>query len=177
MATTALTGAPGGHKAPFPPLQPEHYASQLFWLAIAFAALYLLSSRLLLPRVGGIIDARAGKIEGDFSEAQRFKTEAELANAAYEKALADARARAEAVAATTRDKQAAESEARRKALEQQLDVKLGEAEKTIAATKATAMGNVRSIATDAAAAIVQRLTGMEPSADAVSNAIGDALKR
>lgn len=177
MATTAQTGAPGGHKAPFPPFQADTFASQLFWLVIVFAALYLLASRLVLPRVGGIIDARAGKIEGDLSEAQRFKTEAEAANTAYEKALADARARAEALAAATRDKQAADSEARRKALEQQLDVKLGDAEKTIAATKATAMGNVRSIATDAAAAIVQRLTGIEPSADAVSNAVGDALKR
>ena len=177
MATTAHTGAPGGHKAPFPPFQADTFASQLFWLVIVFAALYLLASRLVLPRVGGIIDARAGKIEGDLAEAQRFKTEAEAANAAYEKALADARARAEALAAATRDKQVADSEARRKTLEQQLDVKLGEAEKTIAATKATAMGNVRSIATDAAAAIVQRLTGTAPSADAVSNAVGDVLKR
>ncbi len=177
MATNAHTEAAGGHKAPFPPFQADTFASQLFWLVIVFAALYLLASRLVLPRVGGIIDARANKIEGDLSEAQRFKTEAEAANAAYEKALADARSRAEALAATTRDKQAADSDAKRKTLEQQLDVKLGEAEKTIAATKATAMGNVRSIATDAAAAIVKRLTGMEPSADAVSNAVGDALKR
>jgi F-type H+-transporting ATPase subunit b len=177
MATEAHTGAEGGHKAPFPPFQADTFASQLFWLVIVFVALYLLASRLVLPRVGGIIDARADKIEGDLSEAQRFKTEAEGANAAYEKALADARARAEALAATTRDKQAVDSDAKRKTLEQQLDVKLGEAEKTIAATKATAMGNVRSIATDAAAAIVKRLTGMEASADAVSNAVGDALKR
>ena len=82
-----------------------------------------------------------------------------------------------AAKAVHRDKQVADSEARRKTLEQQLDVKLGEAEKTIAATKATAMGNVRSIATDAAAAIDQRLTGTAPSADAVSNAVGDVLKR
>ncbi len=177
MATTAHTEAPGGHKAPFPPFQSETFASQLFWLVITFAALYLLASRLLLPRVGGIIDARANKIEGDLSEAQRFKAEADAANAAYEKALADARSRAQALANATRDKQAAETESKRKALERQLDAKLAEAEKTIAATKASAMGNVRSIATDAAAAIVQRLTGTEPSSDAVTAAVNDALKR
>jgi F-type H+-transporting ATPase subunit b len=177
MATTAQTGAPGGHKAPFPPFQAEGFASQLFWLAITFAALYLLASRVLLPRVGGIIDARAGKIEGDLAEAQRFKGEADAANAAYEKALADARGRAQALANATREKQAAEAESKRKSLEQQLDAKLTEAEKTIAATKTAAMGNVRSIATEAASAIVQRLTGTEPSAQALTAAVGDALKR
>jgi F-type H+-transporting ATPase subunit b len=177
MATTAHTEAPGGHKAPFPPFQSETFVSQLFWLAIAFAALYLLASRLVLPRVGGIIDARARQIEADLSEAQQFKEAADAANAAYEKALADARARAQALANTTRERQTAEAEKKRKALEQQLDAKLAEAEKTIAGTKAAAMANVRSIATDAASAIVKRLTGIEPSGQAVTAAVGEALKR
>ena len=177
MATTAHSEAPGGHKAPFPPFQSETFGSQLFWLAIAFAALYLLASRLVLPRVGGIIDARARQIEGDLSEAQQFKAKADDANAGYEKALTDARSRAQALANTTREEQAADAERKRKALEQQLDAKLGEAEKTIAATKTAAMGNVRNIATDAAAAIVKRLTGTEPSGQAVTSAVGEALKR
>jgi F-type H+-transporting ATPase subunit b len=177
MATTAHTEASGGHKAPFPPFQSETFVSQLFWLAITFVALYLLASRLLLPRVGGIIDARANRIDGDLAEAQRFKTEADAANAAYEKALADARSRAQALANTTREKQQAEADSKRKAHEQQLDAKLAEAEKTIAATKVAAMGNVRGIATDAAAAIVKRLTGTEPSGQAVTTAVSEALKR
>jgi F-type H+-transporting ATPase subunit b len=177
MATTAHTEEPGGHKAPFPPFQPETFGPQLFWLAIAFAALYLLASRLVLPRVGGIIDARAKQIEGDLSEAQQFKEAADAANAAYEKALTDARSRAQALANATREKQTAEADTKRKALEQQLDTKLGEAEKTITATKTAAMGNVRSIATEAASAIVKRLTGTEPSGQAVSAAVGEALKR
>ena len=177
MATTAHTEASGGHKAPFPPFQSETFASQLFWLAITFVALYLLASRLLLPRVGGIIDARANRIDGDLAEAQRFKTEADAANAANEKALADARSRAQALANTTREKQQAEADSKRKAHDQQLDAKLAEAEKTIAATKVAAMGNVRGIATDAAAAIVKRLTGTEPSGQAVTTAVSEALKR
>jgi len=177
MATTAHTEAPGGHKAPFPPFQSETFASQLFWLAIAFAALYLLSARLVLPRVGGIIDARAKQIDDDLSEAQQFKEAADAANTAYEKSLADARSRAQALANATREKQQAEADSKRKVLEQELDTKLAEAEKTIATTKTTAMGNVRSIATDAAAAIVKRLTGTEPSGQAVTAAVGEALKR
>jgi F-type H+-transporting ATPase subunit b len=177
MATTAHTETPGGHKAPFPPFQSETFASQLFWLAITFAALYLLASRLVLPRVGGIIDARANKIEGDLSEAQRFKGEADAANTAYEQALAEARGRAQSLANETREKQAAEAEVKRKALEAELDTKLAEAEKTIAATKTAAMANVQTIATDAATAIVKRLTGTEPPAQTVTAAVSDAIKR
>ena len=81
------------------------------------------------------------------------------------------------MANATRDKQAAETETKRKALEQQLDVKLGEAEKKIAATKSEAMGHVQSIAAEAASAIVKRLVGTEPSGPAVTAAVGEALKR
>ena len=177
MATNAHTEASGGHKAPFPPFQSETFANQLFWLVIAFVALYLLASRLVLPRVGGIIDARAKRIEDDVTEAQRFKAEADAANAAYEKALTDARSRAQALANATRDKQAAEADNKRKVLEQQLDTKLGEAEKKIASTRGEAMGHVQNIAAEAASAIVKRLTGIEPSGQTVTAAVNDALKR
>jgi F-type H+-transporting ATPase subunit b len=97
--------------------------------------------------------------------------------AAYEKALADARANAQAIANETRDKQAAAAEARRKTLEDELNAKLAHAEKTIAATKTAAMGNVRGIAEDATRAIVERLIGTAPGEKAVADAVADALKR
>jgi F-type H+-transporting ATPase subunit b len=178
MATTAHTEAPGGgHKGPFPPFQPETFASQLVWLAITFVILYVMAWKIALPRIGGILEARRERIEGDLAEAQRLKTESDAALAAYEKSLADARARAQALANSVREKQAAEAEVHRKALEQRLNAQLAEAEKTIAAAKAAAMTNVRGIAAEAAAAIVQRLAGISPPDEAVSAAVGDALKR
>jgi F-type H+-transporting ATPase subunit b len=178
MATTAHTEAPGGsHKAPFPPFQADTFASQLLWLGITFAILYLLASKVMLPRVGGIIEARRQRIEGDLAEAQRLKAESDAAIAAYEKSLADARARAQALANEMRERQAVEAEKNRKLLEEQLNAKLAEAEKTIAATKSAAMANVRGIAAEAAAAIVERLIGSAPSEQAVSAAVADILKR
>jgi F-type H+-transporting ATPase subunit b len=177
MATNAHTEQHSGPKGPFPPFQKDTFASQLVWLAITFVVLYLLISRIAVPRIGGIIDDRAKRIEGDFAEAQRLKNESEAALAAYEKALADARGRAQAIANETRDKLNAEAEARRKAIESELNAKLAEAEKTIAVTKAAAMTNVRGIALDTASAIVERLIGTAPPAPAVVAAVDDALKR
>jgi F-type H+-transporting ATPase subunit b len=176
--TTAHTEAPGGHgPGPFPPFQKETFASQLFWLALAFVALYLLMAKVGLPRVGAILQARRDRIEGDFAAAQRHKEESEAALAAYEKALADARARAQAIANETRDALMAEAERSRKLLEADLNGKLAEAEATIAATKAAAMDNVQGVAVEAAAAIVERMIGAAPAPQAVAAAVERALKR
>ena len=159
---TAHTAADGGHKAPFPPFQKDTFASQLVSLLIAFAALYLIVSRIALPRVGGLLDARQNAIEGDLAAAQRLKDESDAALKAYESELAAARGRAQAISAETREKLNAAAEAERKTLEERLAVKLADAEKSIAATREAAMRNVRGIAAEAAAAIVQRLTGLAP---------------
>jgi F-type H+-transporting ATPase subunit b len=173
---TAHTQADGGHKAPFPPFQKDTFASQLVSLLIAFVALYLIVSRIALPRVGGLLDARQNAIEGDLAEAQKLKDASDGALEAYESELAAARSRAQAIGAETREKLNAASEVERKTLEEKLAQKLAGAEKTIASTRDAAMSNVRGIAADAAAAIVQRLTGVVPDSTSVDSAVDASLK-
>jgi F-type H+-transporting ATPase subunit b len=173
---TAHTEADGGHKAPFPPFQKDTFASQLVSLLVAFVALYLIVSRIALPRVGSLLDARQNAIEGDLTEAQKLKDASDAALKAYESELAAARSRAQAIGAETREKLNAAAAAERTTLEQRLTLKLAEAEKTIAATREAAMSNVRSIAADAAAAIVQRLTGLAPDGKSVASAVDASLK-
>jgi F-type H+-transporting ATPase subunit b len=176
MAETAHTEVPGGAKGVFPPFQKETFPSQLFWLALTFIALYLVMSRIALPQIGAIFQARRERIGGDLAEAQKLRDESDAALAAYEKALAEARGRAQRIADETSQRLNAEAEERRKALESELNAKLAGAERAIAATKSSAMANVQAIAGDAAAAIVERLIGTAPSAAAVKTAVEDALK-
>ena len=176
-ATNSHTEQPSGHKGAFPPFNPATFASQLFWLVIAFVVLYVLMAKVALPRVGSIIENRQKRIADDLAGAASLKAESDAAIAAYEKALADARARAQAIANETRDTQAAAAEVTRKKLEGELNAKLAEAEKTIAATKSAAMSNVRGIAEDATRAIVERLIGTVPGDKAVADAVSDSLKR
>jgi F-type H+-transporting ATPase subunit b len=177
MATTAHTEAPGGHKGTFPPFDSHTFASQLVWLVITFVLLYVVLAKVALPRVGGIIAERQKRIDDDLAQANSFKTQSDSAIAAYEKALADARNRAQSIANDMREKQTAEAESVRKKIEDQFNVKLADAEKAIAATKQAAMANVRGIATDAAKAIVERLTGKAAADTAIDAAITDVLKR
>jgi F-type H+-transporting ATPase subunit b len=168
---------PSEHGGGFPPFNKDTFASQLLWITLAFVALYLLMSRVALPRIGSIIEDRKQRIAGDFAEAERLKAESDAASVAYEKSLADARGRAQALANETRVREAKAAESARKALDAKLNTQIGEAEKTIAARRSAAMVNVQGIATDAAAAIVERLTGSAPANREVEAAVADVLKR
>jgi F-type H+-transporting ATPase subunit b len=175
-AAPAATGqgtiaeAPEG-KLPFPPFDPAHFASQIFWFAITFIAFYFIIARVAIPRIGGILGARRSRIDGDLGEAERARQEAEAAGIAYEKALATARARAFDIAEEAGEKAKAAAAAERTATEASLAARLGEAEKRIAAIKTAALGEVDAIAGEAAAAVVGRLTGLSVTAAEAREAV------
>lgn len=167
---TAHTEQPAGHGA-FPPFQSEHYPSQLVWLTISFALLYVLMAKVALPRIGSILAERSRVIGDDLAAAERLKEQSNAAHAAYEKALADARARAQGLAGAMRERQAREAEELHKQLEAQLHERLVAAEQSIAQTRTAAMGNVHAIAADTASAIVERLIGKAPAEQDVAAAL------
>jgi F-type H+-transporting ATPase subunit b len=131
-------------------------------------------SRVALPQIAAGLEKRTSRLAHDLDEAQRMRERSEQAAEAYEKSLADARARAKAIAQETRGKLNAESDARRKALEAELNQRLEASEATLRAQTAQAMSNVRSIAVDTAAAIVERLIGRAPERAKVEAALDKA---
>jgi F-type H+-transporting ATPase subunit b len=165
---------PKGH---FPPFEKDTFATQFVWLALVFIALYLLMSRVALPRIGSILEARRQRIDGDLAEAARLKDASDAAIASYEKSLAEARGRAQTLANETRVKEAAAAEAARRALDAKLNDRIARAEKAIAQTKTAAMANVRGIAAETATMIVERLIGARPPGQQVADAVADVLKR
>ncbi len=155
-----------------PQLDFATWPPQLIWLAITFGILYLVVSKFALPKIGGTIESRQNRIASDLDEAQRLKDDSEKAIAAYETALAEAKARAHGIAQETRDTLKAEIEAERAALDAQLNSRLADAEARIAATKAEALKSVEQVASDAAGAIVSQLIGTKATAAAVKKAVG-----
>ena len=158
-----------------PQLNSAVFLPQLFWLAVIFGLLYFVMSRVALPEIAAVLEERRKRIAGDLDRAADLKAKADEAVAAYEQRLAEARMRAEALARETRDRLNAEAEERRKALEAQLNERLAAAEARIEALKSQAMSNVRTIAAEAAGAIVEQLTGDRPAPAAVETALGEAV--
>ncbi|MFZ2142447.1 MAG: F0F1 ATP synthase subunit B' [Xanthobacteraceae bacterium] len=167
----------GEHGRAFPPFDSHSFASQLLWLALTFIALYVVMSRVALPRIGSILEDRRRHIDNDLQDAQRLKGESDAAIAAHERALSEARARAQTLASETRTKASAAAEAKRKEVDAKLAVRIAEAEKGIAATRTAAMGNVRGIAAEAAGAIIERLIGSAPASQELAAAVDHVLKR
>src|SRR5260370_34028628 len=92
LATGTEATPPSEHGGGFPPFQKDTFGSQLLWLAIFFVSLYLIASKLGLPRVGSIIADRRNRISGALDESARMKDTAEAAIVGDEKCLCDAHA-------------------------------------------------------------------------------------
>jgi F-type H+-transporting ATPase subunit b len=172
--TNAHSEVPAQHG--FPPFESEHFPSQLVWLAISFVLLYVLMSKIALPRIGSILAERNRLVSEDLAAAERLKEQSNAAHAAYEKALHDARNRAQTIASSTREQQAREAEALHKRLEAQFHDRFAAAEQSIAKSRAVAMGSVRAIAGETASAIVERLIGQSPRQEEIVGALGDPAK-
>ena len=157
-----------------PQLNTGTYSPQLFWLALTFATLFFLLSRVALPRIGEVISERSGRIARDLEAAQRLKADTDKALADYEKALADARAKASGMAKDTRETLSAQTEAKKADAEKRLAGKLTEAETRIAATKAKALATVNDIAAETASAVVAKLIGQDVGLDEVKKVLRPA---
>ena len=172
----AVEHVPAGEQGrDFPPFDSRNFPSQLLWLALTFIALYLLMARVALPRIGAILEQRRARIADDMAAAQGLKEQSDAAIAAHEKALNEARSRAQALASETRAKAAAEAETKRKQVDAKLSLQVQEADKAIAARRGDAMRNVQGIAADAAGAIIERLIGTTPARADVERAVKAVL--
>jgi len=159
-----------------PQLNPLDWGPQLIWLLITFGILYLLMVYVALPRIGGVIEARAAHIAKDLATADSLRRETEEAIAAYEQALAEAKQKAHAIVEEGRAKLKEETAAERAKLESELGKKSAEAEARINAAKTSAMREVNNVAADVAADIVRRLIGIAPAKAEIEKAVQAARK-
>jgi len=170
----ALAAEGGG--AGLPQLDPSTFASQIFWLAVTFVALYLLMSRVALPRVRDVLEERERRITDDLEKAQRLKDESEAVLAEYEKALADARANAQAMFAQAAEQANAEAAKRQQDMAQKLAKQLETAESRVQAAKAEALDNIRQVAIEVARDAAARLIGGDVAEGDAEAAVATAMK-
>lgn len=161
-------------KGVFPPFDSSTFASQLLWLAISFGLFYVLMQKVIVPRVGGILENRHSRIAQDVDEAQRLNAEAQAAIDTYESELAAARSNGVKIASAARDAAKSKADADRAAVETELARKLADAEVRIAGVKQKAFADVGTIAEDTASAIVGQLLGTSVKESDVKAAVAAA---
>lgn len=159
-----------------PQLNPLDWAPQLIWLLVTFGILYLLMVYVALPRIGGVIEARAAHIAKDLAAADKLRRQTEEAIAAYEQALAEAKQKAHAIIEEGRAKLKAETAAERAKLDTELAKKSAEAEARINEAKISAMREVSAVAADVAVDIVRQLIGVAPAKAEIAKAVAAVRK-
>jgi F-type H+-transporting ATPase subunit b len=150
------------------------WPSQVLWLLIVFALLYFVLDRFLLPRLATVIEDRGDRIADNLDAAARMRNEAELAEAQYDKALADARAKAAGIAAEARasaDKLIAAETAK---AEEDATARLAGAEERIRKMTEDAMASANDVAGEATKIMLDRLAGLKPTAATISKAVSSA---
>ena len=159
---------------PFPPFDATYFPSQLLWLFITFVAMYLLAARVVLPRIGGILEDRRDRIASDLDQAERLKQQSDEAIAGYERALSEARARAFTVAEAARGAAKNKAAVKQAEIEAELNARLATAETRIGEIKQKALADVGAVAAEVAEAVVERLLGEKPAAKEVETAVAAA---
>ena len=157
-STTASTGAPE-KPGVFPPFDTTTFPSQIFWLVVTFAFLFVVLWRVAGPRINGVITSRRGVIHADIAAAEKARGDAEAASTAYQTALAGARARAQGLAEENRQTLNAEIAKAKAEADAEAQKAMSAAQARIDATQVQARGAVAKAAEEAAIAIVARLTG------------------
>jgi F-type H+-transporting ATPase subunit b len=175
MASEA-TAEGAGEAVGMPQLDFSTFPNQIFWLVVSLVVVYFIVSKVILPRIGGVLEERHSVISDYISQAADFKKQAEEAEADYEAALAKARTEAQAIGLETKagiqkelDKAVAKADA-------EIAAKTAESEKAIAAVRESAVENVREVATVTTAEIVAALMPAVSDDAAVKKAVTARMK-
>jgi len=174
-AVSAVSMPVAANAAGMPQLDPTSYPSQIFWLAVSFATLFLIMWKVALPRVSETLANRQQKLTGDLEKAEQLKSDAEKVQMDLDQALADARAEAQSVLAKTALEIADAQEKRLEAFNADMARKAEEAEQRISAAREQALASVREVASEVASSVVEKLSGSTADAKTLDKAL-DAAK-
>jgi len=169
-ATDAAASAPG-----MPQLDFSTFPNQIFWLVITLVVIYLILSKVALPRIASVLAERSGTITNDLAAAEELKLKAVEAEDAYNKALADARAEAQKIVAEAKAEIQAELDDATAKADAEIAAKAAESEKAIAEIRENAMQSVTEVANETAGALVGALLPKAADAD-VTAAVAAKLK-
>lgn len=159
-----------------PQLDPTWFASQIFWLAVCFTLLYVLLSRAVLPKLGGIIERRADTVSGDLASAEVAKNMAQQAQQDYEQTLAQSREMAQGLINEVMEENKEHAEKTLRAMDAEVAKKLTEAHNRITNKKHELLASMTPVAAEFAAMLAEKITMKPVSADTASRVVMDMLK-
>ncbi len=166
-----------GSEAGMPQLNPEFWVSQIFWLIFIFSFLYLIVSKIFIPKITYSIESRKSRIVNDLNETQKLKESAEQKLKEYNKIIENSKKEAKKIIDNNRKKLEQDIEVKKKTFSDEIEKELLAVEKEILDLKKNSMPNIKKIAIDTSSEVIKKIMNSEINKSNVSAVIDDIIKR
>ena len=166
-----------GSDVGMPQLDPEFWASQVFWLILIFSILYLVIWKIFLPKINYSIENRKSRIVNDLDEAQKLKESAEKKLKEYNKIIENSKQEAKKIIEDERKKLDQDIDNKKKDFNNQIEKEITAVEKEIKDLKKTSLSNISKIASETSAELMKKIINTEVNKSNVSAIVDDIIKR
>ena len=160
-----------------PQLNPEFWISQIFWLTLTFGILYVVLSKLILPKISANLELRKSQIQENIEAAEKQRESSESKLKEYDKIILKSKLEAKNIFKDARDKVLKDINSKKEVLDKQIDEEIKKVEKEIELLKKGAPEKINKIAIDTSSELVRKLIGAEVNNSSISAIVDDLSKR
>ena len=160
-----------------PQLNPEFWISQIFWLTLTFGILYLVLSKLILPKISANLESRKSQILENIEAAEKQREDSETKLKDYEEIISKSRLDAKTIFNQAREKALKDINAKREVLDKQIDDEIIKVEQEIKILRENAPDKINKIAIETSSELVQKLIGAEINNSSISAIVDDLSRR
>ena len=160
-----------------PQLNPEFWISQIFWLTLTFGILYIVLSKLILPKISANLELRKSQIQENIDAAEKQRESSETKLKEYEEIILKSKLKAKEIFKDAREKVLKDINSKKEILDKQIDEEIGNAEKEIEILKKGATEKINKIAIETSSDLVKKLIGAEVNNSSISAIVDDLSKR
>ena len=173
LCLEAFSAESGG----MPQLNPEFWISQIFWLTLTFGTLYIILSRLILPKISDNLETRKSKILENIEAADKQREDNEKKLKEYDEIISKSKLEAKTIFNQAREKALKDINEKKEVLDRQIDNEISNAEEEIKAFRKSALEKISIIAIETSSELLQKLIGAEVNNSSISAIVDDLSKR
>jgi F-type H+-transporting ATPase subunit b len=160
-----------------PQLNPEFWISQIFWLTLTFGILYLVLSKLILPKISVNLETRKSQILENIEAAEKQREDSEMKLKEYEEIISKSKLEAKTIFNQAREKALKDINAKKEVLDSQIDEEISKAEEEIKTLRNSAPDKINKIAIETSSELIQKLIGAEVNNSSISAIVDDLSRR
>ena len=176
LSFVLFTQAQSAESGGMPQLNPEFWISQIVWLILTFGALYIVLSKVILPKISDNLESRRSQILENIEIAEKQREESEEKVKEFEKIILNSKLEAKNLFNEARQKVLEDVDKKRSELEKSIEAEIVSAEKEIQSLNSNSLENIRKIATDTSSDLISQLIGQEVDKKTISSIVNDLAK-